>query len=143
MTFPFKYTDDYAPDSTALSDLTYNQNTEDLLIEFTSGDKFVYYGIPKEMWDEIRSSRSAGSYYHANIRGKYSASRIVDVVDFQWTPVVDLHPVDISVYLITAEVTTTITETVEVTAGINDIHDALSAFAAKYPGAKVKAIAGK
>lgn len=139
----FKYTHDYAPDSSALSDLSYNQNTRDLLIEFTSGDKFVYHDVPQSAWDGIRSARSAGSYYHAHLRGQYPANRILDSVEYEWAPVDAPAPVNVSVYVITAEVTTTITETVEVPAGTNDIHDAISAFADKYPGAKVKAIAGK
>lgn len=138
----FKYTHDYAPDSSALSDLSYNQNNEDLLIEFTSGDKFIYHGIPGPVWNGLIEARSAGSYYHANIRGKYSASRVVDAVEYVWTALDVLAPANVSRYVITAEVTTTVTETVEVPAGLNDIHDAISAFADKYPGAKVKAIAG-
>lgn len=47
-----------------------------LYITFKKGYKYKYEEVPEEVFKELKESTSIGSYYHANIKGKYTSSKI-------------------------------------------------------------------
>lgn len=47
-----------------------------LYITFKKGDNYRYDGVPEEVFKELKESTSIGSYYHSNIKGKYTSSKI-------------------------------------------------------------------
>ena len=59
--------------STLISHIGYADST--LRIWFKSGDTFDYEGVPEHVFDEMRDSDSVGKYFHANVKGKYTAKR--------------------------------------------------------------------
>jgi hypothetical protein len=42
-------------------------------IEFNNGKRFQYAGVPQDVYDRLMRHSSPGSYFHQNIKGKYSA----------------------------------------------------------------------
>jgi len=42
----------------------YDQDAEDLYIEFNKGVVYRYYNVPKKIFDGIKSADSAGSYFY-------------------------------------------------------------------------------
>ena len=45
-------------------------------ILFNSGGLYEYYNVPDSTYRGLMSAGSAGSYFHAFIKGRYSESRI-------------------------------------------------------------------
>ena len=51
----------------------YDANTKTLYVEFLSGTTvYAYADVPADVWEGFKGADSVGSYYHANIRGKYT-----------------------------------------------------------------------
>lgn len=55
---------------------TYDESTSTLTITFISGATYEYAGVPEATWNELYSASSAGTYFSANIRNTYPATRI-------------------------------------------------------------------
>lgn len=51
---------------------SYDTDTRELTIEFTSGDSYIYSNVPADAWRGLRSAASAGSYFHRQIRDRYA-----------------------------------------------------------------------
>lgn len=61
--------------STAVKTIGYNPKTEDLNIQYTSGNKkYTYPGVPKEVAAEFMESPSKGKYLYYYIRPNYSTN---------------------------------------------------------------------
>ena len=43
-----------------------------LEIEFKGNKVYQYFGVPKEVYTSMMLAESAGKFFHANIKGKYS-----------------------------------------------------------------------
>jgi hypothetical protein len=57
--------------STALSSVTYDDETEELSVTFASGGTYTHEGVPFEVYRGLTSASSPGRFYHANIKGQY------------------------------------------------------------------------
>jgi hypothetical protein len=68
-------TDQMTPDSTAIAWAGYcaTSDRQMLLVAFTSdpGKRYVFEGVPAEVWAAFKSADSKGKFYHANIKGRY------------------------------------------------------------------------
>ncbi len=56
--------------------ISYDAAEKILTLEFNSGGSYAYSEVPKEIFDGILNAESAGKYYHAHIKGKYSHEKI-------------------------------------------------------------------
>ena len=58
--------------STAISEIDYDEWEEILTVRFTDGRVYKYWNVPQEVYAEFLYAGSAGGYFNANIRGRYS-----------------------------------------------------------------------
>ena len=47
-----------------LSDCSYNDETEELTVTFTSGKSYTYIDVPRRTYDELIEAKSAGKYFN-------------------------------------------------------------------------------
>ena len=62
-------------ESSAVSFVHYDEVAAELHVEFNSGRAYVYYGVPRRVYDELMKAASAGAYFNANIREGYRFRR--------------------------------------------------------------------
>lgn len=69
----------YDVDSSAISDMAYCYNDEMMLIVFRkSGDVYIYYDVPNNVWEEFCKADSLGNYFNKNIKNKYEFEQVED-----------------------------------------------------------------
>lgn len=66
----------YPVNSSQLSYIGYDEDTQELYITFIKGDTYKYNLVPEQVYKEFLSSASVGKYYINNIRGKYNSTKI-------------------------------------------------------------------
>ncbi len=54
----------------------YDPATSTLEIEFNSGGVYQYEGVPELVHDALMSAGSKGSYFHADIKGRYPFKKV-------------------------------------------------------------------
>jgi hypothetical protein len=47
-----------------------------LAIEFKSGDRFEYHGVPEKLYQDLVAAKSPGAFLHHQIKGKYKAKKL-------------------------------------------------------------------
>jgi len=62
--------------STVIHRFCYDADTSRLVIEFQSGRRYVYFGVPPAVHEAMRSARSRGSYFNEQVRDRYSYARL-------------------------------------------------------------------
>ncbi|MDR6715636.1 KTSC domain-containing protein [Paenibacillus sp. 2003] len=64
-------------DSTMINSIAYDPTQAILEVEFkSSGHIWNYYDVPEYVWYEMNSASSIGEFFHANIKGTYTESRV-------------------------------------------------------------------
>jgi hypothetical protein len=58
--------------SSVIQRFAYRPETAELDIIFTTGRRYLYADVPKEVADEFRSAFSKGSYFNRRIRDHYA-----------------------------------------------------------------------
>jgi len=58
--------------STAISEIDYDEYSETLTVRFTDGSRYAYWNVPQEEYAALLYAGSAGGYFNANIRNRYS-----------------------------------------------------------------------
>jgi hypothetical protein len=61
--------------SSMISRVGYDSETAQLTIDFASGDRYTYFGVPPAAWSQLMKSKSPGAFFSDNIRERYSFSR--------------------------------------------------------------------
>jgi hypothetical protein len=64
-------------DSSAVSFLYYDEVAAELHVAFTGGRSYVYYGVPRRVYDGLLAAPSVGAYFNAQIRDRYRFRRSV------------------------------------------------------------------
>ena len=62
--------------SSNLAKVGYDATNNKLYIEFKDSSLYVYFGVPKGVFNDLLSAPSKGQYFHRNIRGKYHYQQI-------------------------------------------------------------------
>jgi KTSC domain len=57
--------------STVISRFVYDETEQNLWVEFTTGRRYVYSGVPEEVASALRSAFAKGVYFNTRIRDKY------------------------------------------------------------------------
>ena len=60
--------------SSNLSTASYDPETQELTLEFQSGDEYTYQNVPAEVYDRLIRAPSAGQFFHRQIKNRYNAS---------------------------------------------------------------------
>lgn len=64
-------------ESSMITSIGYDASQAILEVEFkTNGQAWQYFDVPEYIWYEMGSAPSVGKYFHANIKGTYSESRV-------------------------------------------------------------------
>lgn len=63
--------------SSNLNAVDYNTETKDMLIEFYTGQKYLYKQVPFTVYNELLHASSKGAYFNKNIRNKYVTLKVV------------------------------------------------------------------
>lgn len=64
-------TDMIEVESSNIAAVGYEDDTSTLVVRFNSGSEYRYYGVAKEVFDELLNAPSKGRYFNQNIRGIY------------------------------------------------------------------------
>ena len=64
--------------SSVIRSFGYDAKTSELDVIFQTGRHYVYSGVPKVTYQEMRKAFSKGEYFNAHIRGKFPYSRTRD-----------------------------------------------------------------
>lgn len=62
-------------DSSQIASVGYDQDTEELEIEFHNGSLYVYKNVPFNEFQSLMDAESVGKYFSSNIKNKYQWSR--------------------------------------------------------------------
>ena len=63
--------------STVIRGFDYAPERRELLIEFTTGRRYVYADVPEEEVKAMRAAFSKGRYFNAHIRDRFKCREIV------------------------------------------------------------------
>ena len=63
-------------ESAAIHEIDYDAERAKLLIRFTSGERYVYVGVPGEVHRSFVEADSKGRFFHAEIRDRYPFNRL-------------------------------------------------------------------
>ena len=64
-------------DSSAVSFIHYDEVAAELHVVFTSGKAYVYYGVPRLVYDTMLDAPSTGAFFNARIRDTYRYRRSI------------------------------------------------------------------
>lgn len=57
--------------SSAVRELAYNADKQELYITYAEGREYVYYGVPPEVYERFRSAQSLGQFVNKDIKRCY------------------------------------------------------------------------
>lgn len=57
--------------SSSILDAEYDNETQTLTIQFASGRRYTFTGVPPSVYEGLIDAASAGQYFHQNIKGQY------------------------------------------------------------------------
>ena len=64
--------------STVIRNLHYAPDREELVVEFTTGRRYLYERVPPEAAAAFRAARIKGRHFNARIRDRYSCRELAD-----------------------------------------------------------------
>ncbi len=64
--------------STVIRRFDYAPDSRELLIEFTTGRRYVYADVPPEEVEAMRSAFAKGVYFNRRIRDRYTCRELTD-----------------------------------------------------------------
>jgi len=59
------------PGSSHIIQVAYDDESREMEVAFADGQLYVYFGVPKEVFQGFKSAGSAGSYFHRQVRNRY------------------------------------------------------------------------
>ena len=57
--------------SSDIASASYDKDTQELVVVFTSGREYSFDGFPPDLWESFKKAGSAGTFYNSMIRGVY------------------------------------------------------------------------
>jgi hypothetical protein len=57
--------------SSVIRRFVYDENEANLWVEFTTGRRYVYSGVPQEVADALRGAFAKGVYFNTRIRDRF------------------------------------------------------------------------
>jgi hypothetical protein len=65
-------------DSSVLASAAYDDERNALALTYRSGRIYRYYGVPREVYEELLAAESAGKYLNEVIRNRYEHELVYD-----------------------------------------------------------------
>lgn len=66
------------PNSSNIQEFSYLEATNILAVKFKSGKNYLYYGVPIQLFNEMRNASSAGSFLNQKIKGSFGFTQADD-----------------------------------------------------------------
>lgn len=66
----------YSVASSNISSIGYDEATETLEVEFLSGSVYQYYGVPRQLYEQLMQEGSKGRFLNTYIKNAYGYSRV-------------------------------------------------------------------
>jgi hypothetical protein len=67
--------------STVIRRFVYDEMEENLWVEFTTGRRYVYSGVPQEVADAFRGAFAKGAYFNTRIRDRFPFREVTPHVE--------------------------------------------------------------
>ena len=61
--------------SSTIQEIGYDEETKTLYIIFKGSGKYLYYDVPKEVWEAMVKAKSTGKFFYREIKGGYEYDR--------------------------------------------------------------------
>lgn len=58
-------------DSSTIKEVSYNDETHELHVAFKSGGKYVYIGVPMDLYQKFSEAESFGKFFHRYIKNSF------------------------------------------------------------------------
>ena len=65
-------------DSEAIAQVEYEDASQTLFLQFTSGEWYAYSDVPRPVFDALLAARSKGAFFQAAVRDHYVFVRLDD-----------------------------------------------------------------
>lgn len=62
--------------SSFIKNVSWDPNSEILLVQFSSGSTWAYHGVPESTYNSMVRSTSVGEYFNKNVRNQYPSETI-------------------------------------------------------------------
>jgi hypothetical protein len=62
--------------SSHLQSYEYDPESGTLVVTFQNGATYSYAGVPPDQADGLRQNGGSGTWFHANIRGRYATTKL-------------------------------------------------------------------
>lgn len=62
--------------SAAISEIDYDAERAKLLVRFTSGERYVYVGVPDDVHRSLVEADSMGRFFQLHVRDRYPFNRL-------------------------------------------------------------------
>lgn len=63
--------------STVIRRFDYSPEREELTVEFVTGRRYLYSGVPREEAEALRAAFAKGAYFNRRIRDRYAFRELV------------------------------------------------------------------
>ncbi len=63
-------------ESSNLSRVRHDENSNTLEIEFIGGNVYQYFDVPKNVFNELLAAGSKGKFFHSQIKGHFRYARV-------------------------------------------------------------------
>lgn len=64
------------PDSSAFSEIGYDEDEMLLVVVFRSSGPYLYYSVPEDIWDGLYNADSKGGYFNQYIKNEYICEKL-------------------------------------------------------------------
>jgi hypothetical protein len=62
-------------DSSNVEAIGYDDNTQELHVQFLSGGYYIYHNVPRAIFDELMYAPSKGSFLNREVKGVYQFTK--------------------------------------------------------------------
>lgn len=60
------------PGSSALTSAAYDEATQELTVTFKGGRSYTYNRVPPDVWEQLQSADSPGTFWRQSIKDQFS-----------------------------------------------------------------------
>ncbi len=62
-------------DSSNIEKVGYDDENQELHVQFLSGGYYIYHGVPRAVFDEMMNAPSKGSYLNREVKGRFQYTK--------------------------------------------------------------------
>lgn len=81
----FVYTNNISPNSSALQEIFWNKDAEELVVLFWSGNMFKYTGFNSDDFRAFSNALSKGRFYSDYVKGNFRGEKLPEAIEFVYS----------------------------------------------------------